>query len=48
FDACAEFCRLDQAAFDPDFVSKPLEHFIPMVERVFARPKRSIYLREAS
>lgn len=48
FDACAEFCRYDQAAFDPDFESKPLEFFEPMVRRVLAKPKRSIYKRTAA
>jgi predicted HD phosphohydrolase len=48
YEACAEFCRLDQAAFDPDFESRPLEHFIPMVERVFAKPKQSIYMKPES
>lgn len=43
YEACAEFCRLDQAAFNPDFKSEPLETFVPMVERVLARPKQSIY-----
>jgi predicted HD phosphohydrolase len=38
FDACERFCeRWDQAAFDPAYVSKPLEHFEPMVREVFAR-----------
>jgi predicted HD phosphohydrolase len=39
FDSCERFCeRWDQAAFDPAFVSQPLEHFEPMVREVFARP----------
>ncbi|MCA8905318.1 MAG: HD domain-containing protein [Hyphomonas sp.] len=47
FQRCAEFChKYDQAAFDPDYESEPLEFFEPMVERVFARPKNSIYMRE--
>ncbi|MDH3662453.1 MAG: HD domain-containing protein [Alphaproteobacteria bacterium] len=38
FDLCAEFCeRWDQSSFDPDYPSKPLEHFEPMVHEVFAR-----------
>ncbi|MEO1193025.1 MAG: HD domain-containing protein [Pseudomonadota bacterium] len=38
FDACAYFCEAwDQAAFDPDFETKSLEHFEPMVRRIFAR-----------
>lgn len=46
FEACAEFCeKYDQAAFDPDYESAPLEFFAPMVMRLFEYPKRSIYLR---
>jgi predicted HD phosphohydrolase len=38
FDDCAEFCeRWDQASFDPDYDTKPLEFFAPMVDEVFAR-----------
>lgn len=38
FDSCAAFCeRWDQASFDPDYPSKPLDHFAPMVREVFAR-----------
>lgn len=44
FNYTAEFChKYDQKAFDPDFESMPLEDFVPMVERVFAAPKNSIY-----
>ena len=44
FDACAEFCeKYDQAAFDPDYDSEPLEFFEPMVRRVMARPLASMY-----
>jgi predicted HD phosphohydrolase len=46
FDACAEFCKFDQAAFDPNFRSIPLSEFEPMVQRVFAQPKSSIYIAE--
>lgn len=43
----ALFCHLyDQSAFDPDYESEPLEFFEPMVRRVFAKPVRSMYLRE--
>ncbi len=35
----------DQAAFDPDYESEPLEFFIPMVERVFSKPVNSMYLK---
>ncbi len=46
FEACAAFCeKYDQAAFDPDYETMPLEAFVPMVERVFERPLRSLYLR---
>ena len=30
----------DQTAFDPNYVSYPLEHFEPMVREVFGRPPR--------
>jgi predicted HD phosphohydrolase len=32
----------DQTAFDPDYPTYTLEHFEPMVRRVFARPKTPI------
>jgi predicted HD phosphohydrolase len=39
FDAAAAFCeRWDQASFDPDYDTPPLEFFAPMVREVFARP----------
>jgi predicted HD phosphohydrolase len=48
FEACAQFCHLyDQNSFDPKFQSMPLAAFEPMIHRVFARPKNSIYLRGA-
>jgi len=38
FDDCAAFCeRWDQASFDPDYDTLPLEFFAPMVREVFAR-----------
>ncbi|MGI9371592.1 MAG: HD domain-containing protein [Hyphomicrobiales bacterium] len=38
YKACVDFCeRWDQASFDPEFGSKPLSHFAPMVNEVFAR-----------
>lgn len=38
FDACAAFCeRWDQASFDPEYDSEPLETFEPMVREVFGR-----------
>ena len=34
-----DFCEnWDQASFDPEYESYPLEHFEPMVKRVFAKP----------
>jgi len=39
FDAAARFCaEWDQVAFDPEYDTLPLEHFLPMVREVFARP----------
>ncbi|MDY0882925.1 HD domain-containing protein [Dongia soli] len=38
FDRCARFCeRWDQVSFDPDYETQPIETFMPMVERIFAR-----------
>jgi predicted HD phosphohydrolase len=38
FDTCAHFCEVyDQAAFDPDYPSRSLAHFQPLVERIFSR-----------
>jgi predicted HD phosphohydrolase len=49
FEKTAMFCaRHDQNAFDPNYDAMPLEAFVPMVQRVMARPKRSIYMRENS
>ena len=39
-----EFCALyDNAAFDPGAETLPLSEFEPMLRRVFAQPKQSIY-----
>ena len=47
FEPTAQFCHLyDQNSFDPNFKSMPLQAFEPMVQRVFARPKNSMYLRK--
>lgn len=44
FEYCAQFCHLyDQSSFDPDYDTAPLEVFEPMLRRVIARPKASIY-----
>ena len=39
FDAAERFCaRWDQMSFDPDYPTKPLSHFEPMVREIFSRP----------
>lgn len=44
YQATIEFCaRYDAAAFDPAGETLPLEFFEPMLRRVFAQPKQSIY-----
>jgi predicted HD phosphohydrolase len=49
FEYTAQFCHLyDQNSFDPAYDSMPLEAFEPMLRRVMAAPKRSIYMRAAS
>ena len=49
FEYTAQFCHLyDQNSFDPAFDSMPLEAFEPMLRRVVASPKRSIYRRPAA
>ena len=36
FDSCEQFCRdWDQMAFDPDYPTKPLSYFEPMLRTVF-------------
>jgi len=46
FEYCAQFCHLyDQSSFDPNYDSMPLEAFEPMLRRVVARAKTSIYKR---
>jgi predicted HD phosphohydrolase len=48
YEACREFCaKYDQAAFDPEYESLPLEFFEPMVRRVLARPINSMYAKVA-
>ena len=38
YGACAAFCeRWDQSSFDPDYPTKPLEAFEPLVRRIFLR-----------
>jgi predicted HD phosphohydrolase len=39
FDTCQRFCDdWDQQAFDPDYPTRPLSHFEPMLREVFSRP----------
>ncbi len=44
YDACITFCaNWDQKSFDPNYPTLPLEHFEPMVRRLFARvPKECV------
>ncbi len=45
FQRTAEFCeKYDQAAFDPEYDTMPLDAFEPMVMKLFAAPKRSMYI----
>lgn len=38
FEYTEEFCyKYDQVAFDPDYVSAPLEHFEPLVHKILSR-----------
>jgi len=47
FEYTAQFCHLyDQAAFDPNYESMPLNAFEPMVRKVMERPLNSIYMRD--
>jgi len=40
YQSAVKFCHeYDQNCFDPDYKSKPLEFFAPLLERVFAKPK---------
>jgi len=49
FRACADFCELyDQNSFDATFESEPLETLIPMIEKVFARPVKSLYKKKTA
>ena len=39
FDSCQQFCRdWDQVAFDPNYPTKPIVHFEPMLREIFTRP----------
>jgi predicted HD phosphohydrolase len=44
FEYTAQFCHLfDQNSFDQNFSSMPLEAFEPLVHKILAKPKNSIY-----
>ena len=44
FERTALFCeRYDAPAFDPKGETLPLDAFVPMVHRVFAAPKQTLY-----
>ena len=44
YERTAEFCALyDNPAFDPRGETLPVSEFEPMVRRVFARPRNSVY-----
>jgi predicted HD phosphohydrolase len=45
FEYTAEFCaKYDSPAFDPDYLSAPLSEFEPMLKKVFATVKSSMYV----
>jgi predicted HD phosphohydrolase len=40
FDLTAEFCaEFDQTSFDPDYPTRPLEHYEPLVRTLMAKPR---------
>ncbi|MBU0901074.1 MAG: HD domain-containing protein [Gammaproteobacteria bacterium] len=48
YQATIDFCaKYDAAAFDPDGEVLPLEFFAPMLCRIFAQPKQSLYMAVA-
>ncbi len=49
FDDCVYFCHnYDQNAFDPDYQSKPLEFFVPLLRRVFRTDPGHLELAETA
>ena len=47
YDRTEEFCALyDNPAFDPRAETLPIEEFMPLLRRVMAQPRQSIYLKE--
>ncbi len=48
FELCMDFCdKYDQAAFDPDYPTMPIDAFAPMVHRLFAREPWGAHAKEA-
>ncbi|HIF94409.1 MAG: HD domain-containing protein [Myxococcales bacterium] len=46
---CAEFCeKYDQNSFDPEYDTLPLEAFDAAMNKVFAAPRKSIYVPATS
>ena len=44
YDACVEFCaRWDQVSFDPDYATRSLEHFEPLVRKLFSKTPKSFF-----
>ena len=42
YQACIDFCqKWDQCSFDPNYDTLPLEHFEPMLKRVFQQPRNT-------
>ena len=49
FDDCVYFCHnYDQNAFDPDYQSKPLEFFVPLLRRLFRTDPGHLELAETA
>ena len=49
FRDCAEFCeKYDQNCFDSEYDTQPLESFEPALRKIFAVPRKSIYVPDAS
>jgi predicted HD phosphohydrolase len=44
YQDCVDFCaNWDQPSFDPEFVSRPLEHFEPLLRALFGAQRRAFY-----
>jgi predicted HD phosphohydrolase len=49
YAACVEFCAsYDQNCFDPDYPTKPLDYFEPVLRRVLAEPRLQATAAEAA